>query len=76
MGAALSETRKASTAGFVTGLPEASLAALRCAAILSHSPVCVFQSLPLLHSQGVLWDSSLICQCVLQALEADLVLSK
>uniref|UniRef100_A0A8C5JLJ1 Uncharacterized protein n=1 Tax=Junco hyemalis TaxID=40217 RepID=A0A8C5JLJ1_JUNHY len=25
---------------------------------------------------GVLWDSSLICQCVLQALEAYLVLSK
>lgn len=75
MGTALGKTKKASTAGFVTGLPEASLAGLRCAAILSHPPVCVFQSLPLLHSQGVLWNHSLICQCVLQALEASLVLS-
>lgn len=50
MGTALGKTKKASTAGFVTGLPEASLAGLRCAAVLTH-PLCVFQSLPLLHSQ-------------------------
>lgn len=38
-------------AGLVAGLPEASLAALRCAAILTHPLVCVFPSLPVLHSE-------------------------